>query len=524
MKRTLPRLAAMAAALTMAALFFTTSPTILAQDPGVTQLLIAQLDKFSGSVMLIVARELGVTEIRGKSLNQQGATAHNSPKRLVDVPIANTGFNEEQPALATSPKNKKLLVEGNLVFLGDVRCEERHSSDGGMTWSAPFLMPQLSGDGQCANPVLVYAPDGRRVYYAYMDIKFATTDWDIVVSYSDNNGATWSEPVTALEGTPGTFFYDKPWIGTPDDDPLILYVTATRFDLGGGCHIVFTRSTNGGTAYAEPQTLDSSPGCNRFTPSVQVVQGSRPSGGKFGNVVVAWYHSGLDGPQIGRFEIRIRHSADFGATFEPIVIAVDNFFETSMFKGPFMCYHLWWTSMFPDVEIDASGSAHIAYTYDPVAGSATAEEGDIRYVTSVGAPYTVWSAPVTVNDDGTASAQGYVAIDTQTAQTGQSANVHATWMDDRLPPPPGTFPQCGVDVENLYYDIFYSRKPPGEGWKPNNRISDTSSLSDFLFVGEYIDLSVDNGSLFTIWTDRRDKTDIFDNENDVWGSRTHLTQ
>src|SRR5687767_10032992 len=130
MKRTLPRLAAMVAASTMAALFFTTSPAILAQDPGVTQLLIAHLDKFSGPVMLIVAEALGITEIQGKSINQ-GARAHKSPKRLVDVPIADTDLDEHGPSLATSPKNKKLLVQGNHLVVPvprAVRCEARHSS------------------------------------------------------------------------------------------------------------------------------------------------------------------------------------------------------------------------------------------------------------------------------------------------------------------------------------------------------------------------------------------------------------
>jgi hypothetical protein len=161
-----------------------------------------------------------------------------------------------------------------------------------------------------------------------------------------------------------------------------------------------------------------------------------------------------------------------------------------------------------------------------VAGQATAEEGDIRYITAASAPYTLWSPPVTVNDDGTATAQGYVAIDTQTQQTGQSANLHAVWMDSRLSSSLAKPPQCTADpaAENLFYDIFYSTKPPGEGWRENVRVTAQSSISDFNFLGDYIDLSTDNGSLFTVWTDRRDKASIMDPEDDVWGSRTHREQ
>jgi hypothetical protein len=226
------------------------------------------------------------------------------------------------------------------------------------------------------------------------------------------------------------------------------------------------------------------------------------------------------------FRIRTRYSADFGTTFEPAVNAVIDSFEARLNKGPGTttgCYERWWGAMFPDVEIDASGSAHIAYTHDPVDGQLTAEEGDIRYITAASAPYTLWSPPITVNDDGTVSAQGYVAIDTQSQQTGQSASVHAVWMDSRLSSSLGVPPQCAADpaIGNLFYDIFYSTKPPGEGWRENVRVTEQSSISDFNFLGDYIDLSTDNGSLFAIWTDRRDKLSIMDQEDDVWGSRTH---
>jgi hypothetical protein len=496
----------------------------LAQDllpPEVEELLKVQLERFSTMPMLITAKQLGVTEIQGKSINAQNQNAQTSPKRLIDVPIATDPVaHENEPTVATSPKDKKLLVAGYHFITNTVRCHARHSSDGGMSWSAPFLMMQLPG-GQCSDPVLAYAPDGSRVFYAYMDVK-GNGDYDILVSYSDDNGATWTGPFIALDGVAGVFLYDKPWIGTPDDAANYVYVTATRFDQTGVglCHIVFTRSTNGGTAYGAPQTLDmSTAGCG-VGPS-PVVQGSRPSGGKQGNVLVAWFNSGTDGWLTGSFKIRIAHSANFGASFGPAFDAVNDLSETPFWKGPFACYHRWWGSMFPDVEIDPSQGGHLAYTHDPVPGTATAEDGNIRYAESPGPPYTSWSSPETVNDDGTASAQGYVAMDIMTEQTGQSSKPHLIWMDDRLPV--AAAPQCAGDVENLFYDIFYSTRQDG-GWSPNNRVTDASSLSDFIFVGDYNDLSTDNGSLYSVWTDRRDKLSIFDLEDDVWGSRTHRTQ
>jgi hypothetical protein len=47
------------------------------------------------------------------------------------------------------------------------------------------------------------------------------------------------------------------------------------------------------------------------------------------------------------------------------------------------------------------------------------------------------------------------------------------------------------------------------------------SLSDYLFVGDYIDAASAprTGRIDLIWTDRRDKTDIMDLEDDVWSDR-----
>jgi hypothetical protein len=72
---------------------------------------------------------------------------------------------------------------------------------------------------------------------------------------------------------------------------------------------------------------------------------------------------------------------------------------------------------------------------------------------------------------------------------------------------------------NLYYDIFSAKKGLGSsGWFPNQRVSDMTSIVDFVFIGDYFDLAANDQFVFGIWTDRRDKTDIFDFEDDVFGS------
>lgn len=460
---------------------------------------------FSTMPMLIAAESLGITEIEGKRIRGESSQSGSGVARKeIDVGIGiNVTKHENEPTVVFNPRARKNLVAGSHFFPAGagIQCVAYTSSDNGATWSAPSAMPMLTPASSCSDPVLAYSPDGSRVYYAYMDIKGG--DYDIVVSHSDDNGMTWSPPVIALNGIPPAV-YDKPWVGTHIDDGQSnwVYVTATHFTPTDD-HIAFTRSLNQGVAWSSPTFLDTAV-------SPVVVQGSRPTGGMGGEVLVAWYNSSADGFLSGSFKIRTARSGNNGATFDAPVDAAVDMFEAPFWLGPGSFYHRWWGSMFPDVEIDTSGTAHITYTHDPVSGSANSEDGDIRYISSVGAPYNAWSMPVTVSDDSTARAQGYAALETQ-----RDRRINVIWEDHRLSPViPAVFPNSS----NLYYDMFYASMERG-AWSGNVRASDASSINDFVFIGDYNDLTATNQRIFGIWTDRRHQTSILASEDNVFGSR-----
>jgi hypothetical protein len=521
------------------------------------------LERMSGGGSQALALDLGIESIAGK---RRGIGSQESPKppKAGDVPIGTTALEENEPTVVANPTDKKYLVAGSHAYPlgGRIRCVAYTSSDGGASWSKGVPMAQLTPASNCSDPVLTYAPDGSRVYYAYMDIKNVQdtsglpgvfnveSNWDIIVSYSDNNGATWSVPVIALDGDPYTvrytrcgpsdycgtliepgFAYDKPWIGTHNDaaQSAWVYVTSSRFDAPGPARISFARSSSKGAAYGSPQLLESGT-------DVTVVQGSRPTGGAGGDVLVAWYNSGADGWLSGSFRIRTRYSSDHGATWNAAVTAVQDASELPFWLGPHTFYKRWWGSMFPDVEIDGGGAAHLVYTHDPVANgtcsegsltlvqcSSNAEDGDIRYSFSAGAPYTAWSAPATVNDDGLNRAQGYAALKVQFGAAGSS--VHVIWEDTRLGPevPPSSLAACFLAADpvcnssNLYYDIFHAAVAPGVASSANSRVSDVSSIQDFIFTGDYHDLAATANTLFAIWTDRRHQTSIFASPDNVYG-------
>lgn len=508
-----------------------------------------QVKFLSTKPMLLRAQRLGIRTIEGKDISTSGnPPGQNGRGRVNNIPIGvDPDIHENEPTVAANPVSRKKLVAGS-HYISETgnSCVAYTSSNGGVSWTSPVAMPQLTAWSFCSDPVLAYAPDGSRVYYAYMDIKSTfvetattitfTDDWDIVVSYSDNNGATWIGPTIALDGDPSSFtfdietgelldfepgyLYDKPWIGTSIDATQKdwSYITATQFDNVGAfdCHITFARSGDKSVTWSNSTILDeSSGGCGNPV----VVQGSRPAGGRGGDILVAWFNSGVDGWLAGGFEIRTRLSSDHGATWDAIVTAASDSYELPFWLGPLNFYHRWWGGMFPDVEIDGSGAAHLAYTHDPAENpepgfSDTAEDGDIHYLSSAGAPYNSWSAPITVNDDGLVRAQGWATLETQTNNA--ATTVYLIWEDHRLSPEvPTEFPSSS----NLYYDIFSSKKGPyGSGWFANKRVTDFSSIVDFVFIGDYFDLASNSTLIYGIWTDRRDKTDIFDFEDDVYGS------
>jgi len=502
-----------------------------------------QVERISGSAGLVVARNLGLTELRGKTFAFAAGTGGGVRSQIFnDIPIsASQTADENEPTLAINPMNRRSVVAGCHYFddaNGIYRCAAYYSSNGGKNWNGPIFMPQLTPESMPSDPVLAFAPNGSRVYFAYMDIKeyldftnyplvALTDDWDIVVSYSDNGGATWTGPIIALDGNPAAalinwetgeivslldpgFVYDKCWIGTHvgGTGNKWVYVTATRFDeftSNDQIHIAFARSNNKALSWSQPTLLETAA-------PIAVDQGSRPIGGKGDGVLVAWYNSGTDGWLEGGLEIRTKYSPDHGLTWNPVVIAAADEFEAPYYLGPFSMYHRWWGTMFPDVEIDQSGTAHIVYGHDPEGqsfDSATAEDGDIRYITSPASPYNSWSSPVTINDDGLVRAQGYAALKAGTV-IGHTI-LHVIWNDHRLSPEVVPPPESFFDLpnsSNLYYDVYYSAKIPDSSpaWTSNVRVTDASSISDVNFIGDYNDIVDYPGAAFGVWTDRRHQT------------------
>jgi len=465
--------------------------------------------KMSGNVMLHFAEQHGLGSIMGKQIGLNGnPDGPESPLPGTDVIVGGDGaWHENEPSIAANSTNPDKMVVASHRFDGGSNdpCAVWHSVDGGDSWMGPVSLP-LTRD-YCSDPVVRYSPDGKAVYALYMDIDDTTAD--IVVTKSTDNGVNWGSPVIAIEGLDydddGFLdFPDKPWLDVTENN---VYVSTTVFDNDDDCSIFFTRSLNQGTTFEPHQVLASSDNCD------PVIQGSRPQAGIDSNVLVCWYHSGSDGWLAGGFETRCKNSINNGGSFGEEERTAFSSNGLGLFEVPFwLCpdsdLHRAWGSMFPAITIDKNGKAHIVVTADPTIGDRDGECGDIYYVSSTGSPHDTWSSPIKISNDNSNQAQLYATITTHP----DGETLVAAWEDHRNSEP-CNFPTVGRIKQNCHYDIYFTQGTTLSS-SSNQRVTDASSLSDYTFIGDYMD-ATPGSSVDLVWTDRRDKTSIFDQEDDV---------
>ena len=69
---------------------------------------------------------------------------------------------------------------------------------------------------------------------------------------------------------------------------------------------------------------------------------------------------------------------------------------------------------------------------------------------------------------------------------------------------------------NLLYDVRYRRSVNGGmTFAEPITATDVPSLSDESYIGDYFDSAVTMRRYHLVWTDRADKIDIFDHEDDI---------
>ncbi|MEO5680604.1 MAG: sialidase family protein, partial [Acidimicrobiales bacterium] len=232
--------------------------------------------------------------------------------------VAGTNDEQRQPPCGPGPVRGLAAAPSDCSFFPNVGTSGIYTSaDGGVTWtnrgllddqpswSSPPVGRRLVSDG---DPWIVYGPkpvpgggfsygDGARVYYATLASYYDNAGpyppnkapGLLAVSWSDDDGVTWSAPVIATTKSNPNDFNDKEtiWVDKVLTSPYFgrLYMSWTEFRAAGQSEpVMVTVSTDAGTSFSSPKQL--SPAGNNGTGNGR--QGSMVRSGPDGTVYVSW--------------------------------------------------------------------------------------------------------------------------------------------------------------------------------------------------------------------------------------------
>ncbi len=480
------------------------------------------LAALTAAVAAVTAMASTFNEVRANEPQVQGSPTSNTtavfPTNKQNEPtvavnpasasflIAGSNDEQRQPPCGPGPVRGAAALANDCGFFPGVGTSGIYtSSDGGQTWTnrgllddqASWIASDLVSDG---DPVIVYGPkpsgsgfsyaSGARAYYATLaSYKAGKSPYPpnkapelLAVSYSDDNGATWSKPAIVTTKENPNDFNDKEAIWADDlpTSPFFgrVYVTWTEFRSIGGSPdpIQIATSTNGGATFGAPNQLSQAQNNN----SQGGRQGSAVRSGPDGTLYVAWSDSGSQVVAVSR---------DGGKKWtRPVKVGAAPGIKDPIPGSNFR------TNDFPSVAADPRSGSTTAY----VAWAADTGSGGRMLVSRSTNRGATWSAATTVSTpaEGYAFYQGLdVAPNGRVDLAYQAQDSSATTW--------GT--------GNAAIDSWYVSSANGTSWSTPVKVTTASSdpaasAQNNLarqFFGDYNTLVSTNANAWFIYTDTR---------------------
>src|SRR5262249_3398030 len=447
----------------------------------------------AGAGLAAVAFAVSATDVQANQPQGAGVPGSNATARFPTnkqneptIAISPTsslrmiaGANDEQLEPPCGPGPVRGTVPGSdCSFFPGVGGDGVYTSaDGGGTWTNRGLLPGFADNGgnlqSDGDPQIVYGPrpdangslaaaraahayvGGTRAYYGGL-AEFASGAKGnqapelVTVSTSDDDGATWSNPVIAANGH-GFKFNDKDavWADRNPSSPFFgrVYVSWTQFrgsvatDNAAPIRIVF--SDDGGKTRSKQRQLPAAQNQGH-----RGRQGPTAGTGADGTVFVVWEDSDVRGP---KQVVAVSH--DGGVSFSrPIDIARVTDLQAAIPGSNFR------TDSFASLGVDqATGAAYVAW--------ADLRNGQGRIVVSKGTNQgTQWAAPVVVSP----AADGYAFFQGLDVAPNGRVDVGYQALKTRDP--------SAIGTGNSTIDSFYvSSTNGGVSYSASTRVSTLSS-------------------------------------------------
>jgi len=355
-----------------------------------------------------------------------------------------------------------------------------YSTDGGENWGGSM---QGAGGTNQGDPTTAIGLNGR--YF----INFINNGMGQGISYSDNQGQTWTN-ATVASGGGNTLDKNHMWIDNCSTSPYEgnLYIAWTPFGGGNDSEIELSRSTDNGQTWSAPVKISGGANAGYLCQGVNIQTG--PNGEVYAAFCI------YDNWPSDEDAMGFARSFDGGVTWESFraISNVRGIRSSGTGKNVRV-------NAFPVMACDISsgpnrGNIYLTWTNTGVPGINTGSDVDVYMIRSEDNGDT-WSEPIKVNQDPSGMGKKhYLGWITSDPSTGTLSMV---FYDDR-------------NVSSSQVEVFCANSMDGGDTWEDFKVSDVAFSPSPIpglasqYFGDYLGISARNGKVYPVWTDNRTGT------------------